>query len=83
MPTGKMRVKGVQGSGDAKRIQEALRDVWGIREVALREETGEVSFAYNEKAASYDDFKQALTDIGYEVEDVNRHAETEVSRYEM
>jgi copper chaperone len=53
---------------DGKKISQALHDVWGVRQVEVQVDKGEATVSYDEKAASFIDFQQAIVDIGYEVE---------------
>ncbi|MDQ0226583.1 heavy-metal-associated domain-containing protein [Metabacillus niabensis] len=52
---------------DAKRVSETLHDVWGIRNVEIQLDKGEATISYDEKAASIQDFHQAIVDSGFEV----------------
>ncbi|KEO83785.1 heavy-metal-associated domain-containing protein [Tumebacillus flagellatus] len=67
MATGKFILQGMKGEDDAKRVDETLRGVWGIQDVNLHVEKAEVNFRYDERAASYQDLKQALIDQGFGV----------------
>jgi copper chaperone len=50
---------------DAKRISEILKDVWGIRNVEIKLDKSEATITFDEKAASIQDFQQAITDSSY------------------
>jgi copper chaperone CopZ len=65
--THKIVVGNIQTQEDKQKIDEALHDIWGIRQVEVDEKSGEVLIVYNEKAASLIDFKQAIADCGYEL----------------
>ncbi|WP_158737857.1 heavy-metal-associated domain-containing protein [Alteribacillus sp. YIM 98480] len=52
---------------DKERINEVLLDVWGIRDVSVHPEKGEAVVSFDEKAASFIDFEQAVRDSGYDV----------------
>ncbi|MBL0388374.1 heavy-metal-associated domain-containing protein [Tumebacillus sp. ITR2] len=69
MATGKFVIQGMRGEEDAKRVDETLRGVWGIQDVNMLVEKAEVNFRYDERAASYQDLKQALIDQGFGVVD--------------
>jgi copper chaperone CopZ len=56
---------------DEKIVNEALHDVWGVRNVKLNPETGEAIISYDEDAASFIDFKQAILDTGFEINEQN------------
>jgi copper chaperone len=60
-------LKDVRTSDDAERISEVLHDVWGIRKVEVQLDKGEATISYDEKAASIQDFQQAIVDSGFEV----------------
>lgn len=78
MATGKFRIQGMNNADDAKRIDEALHDVWGVRAVEVRKQSDEVLFTYDERAAKYGDFKQAVLDIGFGVADESPFEEERV-----
>lgn len=69
MATGKIIVQGFQSSRDAERISNALQAVWGIRDVTLQPESGEVTVSYDERSSSFEDFEQAVVDCGYGIVD--------------
>lgn len=54
---------------DAERVSKVLHDVWGIRKVEVQLDKGEATISYNEDAASFQDFQQAIVDSGFEVKD--------------
>ncbi|MGB8956209.1 MAG: heavy-metal-associated domain-containing protein [Tumebacillaceae bacterium] len=59
----------LQNAQDANKVQEVLKQVWGIRsvdEVSLAR--GEVTFTFDEKAAAVGDFYEALEECGFEVD---------------
>lgn len=52
-------------SGEEK-VRQTLLDVWGIVQVEdVKASTGEVRFTYDERAASFGDFTQALEEVGF------------------
>lgn len=68
MPTMKFRAQGMRTEADAQRVRQALHEVWGIQDVRVDTNTGDVVFAYDERAGSVDDFLAAVESFGYEVE---------------
>jgi copper chaperone CopZ len=52
---------------DEEKINHALHDVWGVRNVKLNPEKGEAVISFDEKAASFTDFEQAIMDSGFEI----------------
>jgi hypothetical protein len=63
-----IRVQGLQDDSTAEQVRHALNEVWGIRgiqEVSLARQ--EVTFEYDEQAASMLDFEQALRECGFAV----------------
>jgi copper chaperone len=69
--TKKIRVQGIVGLSDADKVSHALNEVWGIRKVEVSAELGEATISYDEKAASLQDFQQAILDSGFEMRDDN------------
>ncbi|WP_170008135.1 heavy-metal-associated domain-containing protein [Bacillus fonticola] len=69
MEDGLIKVEGMTNEHDAEKVLHALNEVWGVRkaEVSLSNQTA--SFRYNEKAASYEDFLQAVEDTGFTIEE--------------
>lgn len=64
---------------DKERINEVLHDVWGVRNVTVHPEKGEAVVSFDEKAASFMDFEQAIRDCGYDVADTAPHMGMEES----
>jgi copper chaperone CopZ len=77
MATGKFHVHRMESPKDAEQVQQALNAVFGIQEVKMQRESGEVTFSYDERSASFQDFKHAVMDAGFTVLD-----DGEVSRIE-
>lgn len=67
MVTQKLVVKNLDSEADKKRVDEVLHDVWGVRQVAIDLKTKEVLVSYNENAASFIDFQQAIIDSGFDI----------------
>lgn len=67
MATGKFRIQGMKGEQDATQVDQTVRGVWGVQEVAMQPNKAEVTFTFDDKAVSYADIKQALVDRGYGV----------------
>ncbi|MFC5713752.1 heavy-metal-associated domain-containing protein [Thalassorhabdus alkalitolerans] len=68
METQKLVINNLSNQEDALKVENILRDVWGIRKVNVDVDKQEAVFSYDEKAASYIDFQQAVVDAGYRVE---------------
>lgn len=62
-----IQVQGMVGKEDVKRVLDALHDVWGIREANVNLSEGVAYISYNEEAASFHDFQQAVLDQGFEI----------------
>ncbi|GAA0326065.1 hypothetical protein GCM10008967_15800 [Bacillus carboniphilus] len=65
MITHKLSVPNLKKEDEGK-ISEALHDVWGVRNVKINVQTGEVMISYDENAGSLEDFQQAIVDVGYD-----------------
>ncbi|WP_028784336.1 heavy-metal-associated domain-containing protein [Thalassobacillus devorans] len=52
---------------DEARVEEILYDVWGVRNVAVNSQLGLATVSFDENAASWEDFTQAVADSGFEV----------------
>jgi copper chaperone CopZ len=77
MAIGKFHVQGIESPKDAEQAQQALKAVFGIQEVKMQGQSGDVTFIYDERSASFRDFKHAVMDAGFTVFD-----DGEVSRIE-
>jgi copper chaperone CopZ len=66
LQTGKIKIEGVQTSQDVNKALKVLNEVWGIRDVTLSL-TGEATIQYDEMAASFRDFEQAVIDSGFDI----------------
>ncbi|MFC7064063.1 heavy-metal-associated domain-containing protein [Halobacillus seohaensis] len=61
-----IQINGMTSSSDVEKVNEALYDVWGIREADISSKFNKVTFSYNEEAGSLVDFMQAIRDSGFE-----------------
>ncbi|WP_026582287.1 heavy-metal-associated domain-containing protein [Bacillus sp. J33] len=52
---------------DEEKLNQALYDVWGVRKVKLNSMNGEAVISFDEDAASFMDFEQAIKDCGYNI----------------
>jgi copper chaperone CopZ len=77
MAIGKFHVHGIESPKDTEQVQQALKAVFGIQEVKMQGQSGDVTFTYDERSASFRDFKHAVMDAGFTVFD-----DGEVSRIE-
>ncbi|MEK4028192.1 MULTISPECIES: heavy metal-associated domain-containing protein [Bacillaceae] len=73
MPKGVIRLKNKLTQQEAEKASQALESVWGVRRTEVNPASGEAVFSYNEEAASYTDFQQALLDSGFEIEEDQNH----------
>ncbi|WP_085524566.1 heavy-metal-associated domain-containing protein [Tuberibacillus sp. Marseille-P3662] len=69
MKTFNLSIKGMQDSSDAEKVDAVLHDVWGIRKAEVNLETGQAGISYDENAGAVEDFKQAVHELGFEVDD--------------
>jgi len=69
MTTRKIQIQGMHDAQDVKRVENAIRGVWGFQEVAIQPDKAEVTFSFDDRAAKYEDFKTAVLDRGYGVVD--------------
>ncbi|MCS0673783.1 heavy-metal-associated domain-containing protein [Cytobacillus firmus] len=49
---------------DEEKLSKALNDVWGVRKIKLNSMSGEAVISFDEDAASFMDFEQAIKDCG-------------------
>ncbi|WP_408007625.1 heavy-metal-associated domain-containing protein [Pseudalkalibacillus sp. A8] len=68
MKTKSIAFKQMNTKTDADTISKVLHDVWGVRQVEVNLDTQEATVSYNENAASFEDFQQAVVDAGFEIE---------------
>ncbi|RBP96600.1 heavy-metal-associated domain-containing protein [Cytobacillus firmus] len=52
---------------DEEKLSKALNDVWGVRKIKLNSRNGEAVISFDEDAASFMDFEQAIKDCGYNI----------------
>jgi cation transport ATPase len=67
MAIGKFRVHGIESPKDAEQAQQALKAVFGIQEVKMQWQSGDVRFTYDERSASFRDFKHDVMDVRFTV----------------
>jgi copper chaperone len=67
MQTGSVKISGNLTSQDAEKVLHALNEVWGVRKAEVNLLEKEAVFSYDEKAASKQDFEQAIMDSGFEI----------------
>jgi copper chaperone CopZ len=66
---GLIKVEGMMNQRDVDKVLHALNEVWGIREAQVSLATNMATFSYDEKAASHEDFLQAVKDTGFHIND--------------
>ncbi|UFJ41721.1 heavy-metal-associated domain-containing protein [Brevibacillus humidisoli] len=81
MMTRNIVVQGMADQQDADKVSHALREVWGIRKVDVSLDKGEATFTYDENAASFEDFQQAILDCGFEI--YTENGKVEESKIDM
>lgn len=52
---------------DEEKLSKALNDVWGVRKIKLNSMSGVAVISFDEDAASFMDFEQAIKDCGYNI----------------
>jgi copper chaperone len=52
---------------DADKVSRALREVWGIKSAEVSWERQEATVLFDELAASFHDFQEALLESGFEI----------------
>jgi len=67
MKTFTMSISDMNNGAEEEKINDILHDVWGVRKVQLNAENSKAVVSYDEKAASLQDFTQAIVDSGYEI----------------
>ena len=72
MPTEKLQVREIHGESDVQKLRHALGEVWGIGEVSVNAARGEVTFSYDERAGSLEDFRQAIRSSGFHIQTADR-----------
>jgi copper chaperone CopZ len=75
MKTATIRVQGMADENDKQKVSRALLEVWGVRGVNVDLEKREAAFTYDELAAKYMDFQQAILDSGFEIYTQNGEVE--------
>ena len=59
-----LHVEGMECTGCENRIQNALKDIDGVKEVVAKHQDGTVSISMEENC-SLDDLKEKLSDLGF------------------
>ncbi|EWG11104.1 heavy-metal-associated domain-containing protein [Cytobacillus firmus] len=52
---------------DEEKLSKALYDIWGVRKIKVNSMSGEAVISFDEDAASFMDFEQAIKDCGYNI----------------
>jgi copper chaperone len=68
MEKGTIKLEGIRSQQDADKILQAINKVWGVRKAEVNVNSREAVISYDEKAASFQDFEQAIVDTGFDVE---------------
>jgi copper chaperone CopZ len=64
---GFLKVEGMKDQDDVTKVLHALNEVWGVRKAEVSLENKVANFTYDEKAASQEDFLQAVKDTGFNI----------------
>lgn len=75
MQKGKLKITGMETQKDADNVLTAINNVWGVRAAEVNFTSREALISFNEEAASYNDFEQAVKDSGYGVVTENSRIE--------
>lgn len=67
MENGFLKIEDMRDANDVNKVLHALNEVWGVSRVEVSLANKMVTFSYDEKAASHDDFLQALKDTGLNI----------------
>jgi copper chaperone len=67
MVTSTLVIQGMKNQDDSIKVSRALLQIWGINKVEVYLERNEAIFSYDEKAATFDDFQQAVLELGFAV----------------
>ncbi|MGG1599765.1 heavy-metal-associated domain-containing protein [Paenibacillus naphthalenovorans] len=60
-------VQGMDDQEDVNKVRRALHEVWGVDSVEVSLSKKKATFTYDETAASFRDFEQAVHELGYEI----------------
>ncbi|NRF95219.1 heavy-metal-associated domain-containing protein [Paenibacillus frigoriresistens] len=67
MVTSTLVIQGMTNQDDSNKVSRALQQIWGINKVEVYLDRKEAIFSYDEKAATFDDFQQAVLELGFAV----------------
>jgi copper chaperone CopZ len=67
MPSDRVGVQGLQTDAEINKLRTALGDVWGIQSVQVNPARGEVTYAFDERAGSLEDFRAAIVNAGFAI----------------
>lgn len=67
MVTRTIVIQGMDDQGDVHKVSRALHEVWGVNKVEVSLNNKEATFSYDETAASFHDFEQAVHELGFEI----------------
>ncbi|GGG04032.1 heavy-metal-associated domain-containing protein [Paenibacillus abyssi] len=62
-------VQGMDDQEDVNKVRRALHEVWGVNKVEISLNRREATFTYDETAASFQDFQQAVLDQGFVIDE--------------
>jgi len=62
-----LQISNLDSQEDAKKITQAVLDVWGITEAKASPAQKNISFSYDERMASEQDFEQAIIESGFNI----------------
>lgn len=67
MEKGAVHIEGMKNEQDVNKVLHAIKEVWGLRDVDISLSDHMATFSYDENAASYIDFVQAIKDTGFNI----------------
>jgi copper chaperone len=60
-------IPSMKNQHDADKVNRALHEIWGINKVDINLSGHEATFSYDEAAASFHDFQEAITELGFDI----------------
>ncbi|WP_338447701.1 cation transporter [Niallia oryzisoli] len=62
-----LQISNFECQEDAEKITQAVLDVWGIADAKANATQKTISFTFDERMASEQDFEQAITESGFQI----------------
>ncbi|MDP4083924.1 MAG: copper chaperone [Bacillota bacterium] len=67
MESGLFVIKNMVNETDASKVLDAIEHVWGLNKAEVHLSRNEAVFSFDKRMASLMDFKQAVIEAGYEI----------------